>query len=280
MTWIRFSAPTGSWAQCQCLTAQSRVSQAARAPTRVLTNFAAASIEFTMVHAASDIEHAGLDERSAPHREPGRLGSRVALLRTGRQMSLRELGKRAGLSASYLSSLERGQANPSIGTLRRLSVALAVELPELLCDSDSEDSLTAVNSHEDGTVRSVRGSMTTLISPRKHQVEVYETVLEPGDATSDKPASHANAQEFVLVLEGELELSIGDDIHHLKPGAAAIFSSCLKHNCRNRQRTGTRFLWIVAPNQSGVGPVIVHTEASTHGDASRAVNGRSEQQFT
>jgi transcriptional regulator with XRE-family HTH domain len=233
-----------------------------------------------MVNAASDIEYAGVDEESAPRREPRRLGSRVGLLRTARQMSLRELGKRAGLSPSYLSCLERGQANPSIGTLRRLSVALAVELPELLCDSDPEDSLTTVNSHEDGSIRSVRGSMTTLISPRKHQVEVYETVLEPGDATGDKPASHANAQEFVLVLEGELELSIGDDVHHLKPGAAAIFSSSLKHNCRNRQRTGTRFLWIVAPNQSAVGPVIVHTEANTHADADRAINGRSKQQLT
>jgi len=233
-----------------------------------------------MVNAASDIDYTGVGEASAAPREPGRLGSRVALMRTGRQMILRELGKRAGLSASYLSSLERGQANPSIGTLRRLSVALAVELPELLCDSDPEDSLTAVNSHEDGSVRSLRGSMTTLISPRKHQVEVYETVLEPGDATGDKPASHANAQEFVLVLEGELELSIADDVHHLKPGAAAIFSSSLKHNCRNRQRTGTRFLWIVAPNQSGVGPVIVHTEANPDGEAGLAVNGRIGQQLT
>ncbi len=214
-----------------------------------------------MVNAVFDIEHADVDEGSAPHPEPRRLGSRVSLLRTARQMSLRELGKRAGLSASYLSCVERGQANPSIGTLRRLSVALAVELPELLYDSDPEGSPAAGNSSEDGSIRSVRGSMTTLISPRKHQVEVYETVLEPGDATDDKPASHANAQEFVLVLEGELELSIGDDVHHLKPGATAIFSSCLKHSCRNRQRTGTRFLWIVARDQSGVGPVIVHTEA-------------------
>lgn len=66
---------------------------------------------------------------SAP---PMGLGERLRLAREARGMSLAELGKQCGLSTTYLSEIERGEAKPAVQTLRKLAEALQVSLPTLL----------------------------------------------------------------------------------------------------------------------------------------------------
>ena len=55
------------------------------------------------------------------------LGKKIQDFRNMRSMSLRELAKRAGTTASMLSQIERNLVNPSISTLK--SIAQALEVP-------------------------------------------------------------------------------------------------------------------------------------------------------
>ena len=52
------------------------------------------------------------------------LGKKIQDFRNMRSMSLRELAKRAGTTASMLSQIERNLVNPSISTLKSISQAL------------------------------------------------------------------------------------------------------------------------------------------------------------
>ncbi|MEM9127738.1 MAG: helix-turn-helix transcriptional regulator, partial [Pseudomonadota bacterium] len=54
------------------------------------------------------------------------LGSEVRQLRKARQLTLRELGKRAGISLSHVSAIERGVSNPSVDVLQAIASALSV----------------------------------------------------------------------------------------------------------------------------------------------------------
>ena len=64
--------------------------------------------------------------------EPPRVGAALQALRQAQALSLDELSRRAGVSKSMLSQIERNQANPTVAVVWRLANALRVELSELL----------------------------------------------------------------------------------------------------------------------------------------------------
>lgn len=65
------------------------------------------------------------------------LGNRIRAFRQERGLTLGQLAEKAGVSASYLSTIERGLKKPSIPALRQISEALHVS-PALLVRSDDE----------------------------------------------------------------------------------------------------------------------------------------------
>lgn len=64
--------------------------------------------------------------------EPPRVGAALQALRASRGLSLDDLSKRAGVSKSMLSQIERNQANPTVAVVWRLANALGVDMGELL----------------------------------------------------------------------------------------------------------------------------------------------------
>ena len=59
------------------------------------------------------------------------MGKQIKTLRQARGMSQEELAEKSSLNSKYLSGIERGKANPTLGTLTRLADALKVGVPEL-----------------------------------------------------------------------------------------------------------------------------------------------------
>src|SRR5882672_3239997 len=63
---------------------------------------------------------------------PPRVGENLQALRQAQALSLDELSRRAGVSKSMLSQIERNQANPTVAVVWRLANALRVDMAELL----------------------------------------------------------------------------------------------------------------------------------------------------
>ena len=66
------------------------------------------------------------------------LGARLRARRLALGMTLAEVAERAGLSLPYVSNLERGRGNPTLGALKSLATALQQSLPDLLGGEDAE----------------------------------------------------------------------------------------------------------------------------------------------
>lgn len=79
--------------------------------------------------------------------EQRRLGERVKLARQKLSLTLKAVGERSGLSARFLSDVEAGRANPSLGSLRELSRALEVDLLALLHEGPTSDAHAALLRH-------------------------------------------------------------------------------------------------------------------------------------
>lgn len=175
------------------------------------------------------------------------IGARVRRLRTERGMSLRDLATASGVSASLLSQLERDLANPSISTLQRVAQSLHVSIFALLPE-DGDPTAIVVRPDDrrklviqDGQIR------YELLSPdANRQMEVWMGRLEPGAGMGSDPSSHAS-EEFILVLGGRMELSLGGETHVLEEGAAIQYDGNIPHRIFNAGEEELEFLSALTP---------------------------------
>ncbi|MEN4476271.1 XRE family transcriptional regulator [Mycolicibacterium cosmeticum] len=85
----------------------------------------------------------GLDERALALRA----GAAIRAIREKRQLSMRDVAARAGISQPFLSQIERGQSMPSMITVYRLAETLGVTPGELLPTS-TESKVTVIRGDE------------------------------------------------------------------------------------------------------------------------------------
>jgi uncharacterized cupin superfamily protein len=79
------------------------------------------------------------------------------------------------------------------------------------------------------------------------KLQVILSVIEPGGGTGDEPYAHESDEECVLVLEGTLDLWIGETLYHLEEGDSVIHSSRIPHSNRNNGDRPTKVLFILTP---------------------------------
>lgn len=149
------------------------------------------------------------------HTSPS-LGQRILRLREARRLSLRTLAERVGLSASFLSQVERDEASPSIASLDKIAQALDVELATLFQHSPSDP---LVRREERSTLKSAwsRATLESL-SRVSGKLQPRLLTLRPGGGTGFFATS--DAETFLLVLKGSLAARLGEGELCLKEGDA------------------------------------------------------------
>lgn len=168
--------------------------------------------------------------------EPPRVGAALAALREQQRLSLDELSRRAGVSKSMLSQIERAQANPTVAVVWRLANALGVPLSELLdaAPRPAPPAITRVPREATPTLGSDAGCTLRILGPVElaGQFEWYELVLQPGAELASQP--HApGSREHLSVLSGRLDLRAGDAEDALAAGETARYAADLPHAIRN-----------------------------------------------
>ncbi len=94
--------------------------------------------------------------------DPGTgLGPRLRLVRGSRQLSVRELARRVGCSASLISQIERGVSVPSVGVLYSLATELGSSLDYLLFGSGAGPDGVSAETPAAGAAGDAEGSETT-----------------------------------------------------------------------------------------------------------------------
>ncbi len=152
------------------------------------------------------------------------LGERIKARRKELNLNLRELADVVGLTSSFLSLIERDQSSPSIESLRKISEALEVPVFYFLLEPydrspvvrrDQRLTLTDTASHR----------MFKLLTPGLHRK--MEALLYEQEPTGDNFALPLKqyTEEFLYILQGRLELQLGDETYRLEAGDTAYFDS-------------------------------------------------------
>ena len=161
------------------------------------------------------------------------LGPRIRSLRRARQVTLRELAERAGVTESFLSQVEREVTSPSIASVQRIARALDLGIAELFVDDPPLGLVVRRAERRRIVYPGLNAIDEFLTAGRDGRLQVILTTLEPGGGTGDESYTHESDEEVVIVLEGRLELWVGDEHHRLEEGDAITHSSRHPHRNRN-----------------------------------------------
>ncbi|OWQ48011.1 helix-turn-helix domain-containing protein [Roseateles sp. L2-2] len=180
--------------------------------------------------------------------EPPRVGATLQTLRQAQGLSLDELSRRAGVSKSMLSQIERNQANPTVAVVWRLANALRVELSELLGgERPAAPTIEVVASHGTPALSSPDGlCRLRILGPidLAGNFEWYELTVQPGGAL-ESAAHEPGSREHLSVLGGELEVTAGGSRQIVKTGETARYAVDGAHAIRNLSKKAATALLVV-----------------------------------
>ncbi len=177
-----------------------------------------------------------------------RLGERLRALRQARGMTLQQLAEASQCSRSFLSMLERGQTDVSATLLQRLAAAFHLSAADLLPDEGRTDTLKIVRHGEAPRIVDLGPGVQVqvLFNDLLQKIQPVLLILEPASEQRND-TGHAG-EEFVYVLEGEIQLTVHDSpTRTLRSGDSAYYPSALPHCLANAARESARILTMSTP---------------------------------
>lgn len=190
------------------------------------------------------------------------IGGRVRQERQSRHWTLDQLADAAGVSRRMVVNVEQGTANPSVGTLLRISDALGIGLPALVQPPQLRP--VEVTRNGEGAVLWLgeaggRGVLVAGTEP-PDVVELWDWTLGPADRHVSE-AHASGTRELVQIQQGTITIDIADQLVTLGVGDAVAFPGDVTHSYANPHAEPARFS--LAVFEPGVGSGT--RSAVTHG---------------
>ena len=162
------------------------------------------------------------------------IGERLREIRLRRGMSVRTLSGKAQFSPSFVSQVELGQVSPSIASLERIAMALGVTLAELFSETEPKAAVVLRVGDRQRLVSSWSRAQIEPLCPfgSASRLESVMVTIAPGGHSGRYAQAHPG-EEFVLVFDGEVTLTLGDETHVLRRGDAVTLQSGLPHHWEN-----------------------------------------------
>lgn len=176
---------------------------------------------------------------------PISLGQRVRMLREKRGLTNQDVCQRTGLEPEELTRIETDAASPPLGVLIRIAKALDMKLGRFL-SSGATRPFTIVRKEDRRVVArftsakdNAYGYAYESLAPDKkdRHMEPFMVTLMPSSGKKEL-SSHAG-QEFIYVLQGDMEVALDDQTQILRPGDSIYYDSTIPHlvRCRGDKET-------------------------------------------
>ena len=176
------------------------------------------------------------------------VGERLRAIRTLRRVTLKTVADRAGLSESFLSQVERGRANASVASLKRIAGALGVNVADLFEPNGSPSRPRVLRRESRPTLTFGTLGRKFMLTPRPlEHLQVIVGELEEGGSTGDEPYTHGDSEELLVVLAGTVHLQLGTEVFELRTGDSIDYRSSTPHRLTNPGDETAEVMWIISP---------------------------------
>jgi transcriptional regulator with XRE-family HTH domain len=181
------------------------------------------------------------------------VGGRLREIRLAAGLSQRELATRSGVTHSLISLIEQNRNSPSVASLRKILDGVPMSMVNFFDEArtprdrvffEADDLIDLTSRLHQVNGGESRGNMSfrQVGDAQAHNLQILHESYEPGADTGAAMLKH-NSHEGGVVLSGELEVTVGDQVRVLKPGEAYLFDSRVPHRFRN---TGTERCIVVS----------------------------------
>jgi transcriptional regulator with XRE-family HTH domain len=193
-------------------------------------------------------------------------------------LSLRELARRVGVSASMLSQVETGRTRPSVSTIYSIAAELGLSIDALLSGEEAATDAVATTSSrplDDVAALTAMVPASQLMRPEQrrklelesgvtwellsdllpHLVDFMLVTYEPGgrSSSSGKLTRHSGT-EFAFMLKGTLKIQVGFNEYVLRPGDSMGFDSSEPHLLVNEGTEPAVGVWSAAGGRARLAP--------------------------
>lgn len=163
------------------------------------------------------------------------IGARLQRVRKSKELSQRELAKRVGVTNSTISLIEQNKVSPSVSSLKKVLDGIPISLAEFFTlDLDTGPPDSPFYKADELPDVGSNGIHYFLIGQHRPQRQMclLREVMPPGTDTGDSMLSH-EGEEGGVVVQGEVEVTVGERVRILRAGEAYYFESRIPHRFRN-----------------------------------------------
>ena len=183
------------------------------------------------------------------------IGSKIKGIRESKNLTIEEISERSGLSADQIISIENDQNLPSLGPLIKIARALGVRLGTFMDDSDELGPAVcrAADRERDSSISFSNGT----VDARKHMeyhplarqkagrhMEPFVIDINPTESQEYQLSAH-EGEEFIYVMNGEVEVNYGKETYILKEGDSIFYDSIVKHHIHGVPGKSAKILAVV-----------------------------------
>jgi quercetin dioxygenase-like cupin family protein/DNA-binding Xre family transcriptional regulator len=165
------------------------------------------------------------------------LGESLRALRTQKGLSLGDVASATDISRSFLSLVETGKSDITIGRLTRLLDYFGVSLADLLPAANPADPEIVRPAERRQLHSETEGIDFFLLAPDTRR-EMMPMIVQFAPAARLAEHGKHRGEEFIIVLAGELELELEGSVpRRLRAGDSAYYSAERPHRFRNASNT-------------------------------------------
>lgn len=181
------------------------------------------------------------------------LGGKIKQFREFRQISREDLALNSNLDIKQIEKIEEKGIVPSLGHLIKISRALGVRIGTFLDDQDEVGPVLVKAGEEKSSISfSTKNNKTrehlnffSLAQDKSgRHMEPFIVEIEPSKESDYKLSTH-EGEEFIYVLEGEIEINYGKDIYALNQGDTIYMDSIVAHNVHAKGDRAAKILAVV-----------------------------------
>lgn len=158
-------------------------------------------------------------------------GQRIKKLREDHKMSTVELAEKIGQSPEFIEEVESDRLTPPVSFLLQLSRALEIDPSHFFTE---QEKVEIEGKRQEAFIKRTQNYSYRTLTPGaadKH-LRAFMVTIEPREHHKIVEYKHPG-EEFIFVYKGELELTLGNKVFHLKEGETIHFDSEIKHKLRN-----------------------------------------------
>jgi transcriptional regulator with XRE-family HTH domain len=174
------------------------------------------------------------------------IGSQIKEIRKQKGLTIQAIVEATGISKGMLSKIENGRTIPTLPTLIAVTQALEIDLSLFFDNLESAKPSAVIVKKPSDFVHIEKenavGFLYKLVLSRKLEDIVFEVVLLELQPDCQRGRVVTDGLEFKLVLEGEVEYHIGEEIYYLQQGDAIFFDGRIPHVPVNQGTVVTKML--------------------------------------